>query len=157
MAEKRCPNCGQENPDFFDNCQFCQTSLKSDPKLHAGDAPSEMDTGELEPILPEWLQDARQQNRDSVEDNSVSPETKPRIQSIEPVDLLAGLSSQDDSDEDEVPDWLASINPVEDKRPSLTSSADEKEEPSDFFAQFSQIESSQDTSVEEPVQKEDAP
>ena len=155
MAEIRCSNCGQENPDFFDNCQFCQTPLKTDDLLHAGDAPSEKDTGELEPILPEWLQDARQQNRDSVEDNSVSPETKPRIQKNEPLDLLAGLSSQDDSDEDEVPDWLSSINPIGDDESSRPSLSSEKEEPSDFFAQFSQAESQLSTpAADEPDQND---
>ena len=149
MPEIRCPNCGQENPDFFDNCQFCQTSLKTDDLLRAGDAPSEMDTGELEPILPEWLQDARQQNRDSVDDNSVNPETRSQVQKKNgPLDLLAGLASQDNSDEDEVPDWLSSINPVGDeKSPQSSSPSGEKEEPSDFFAQFSQAESQPSTPV----------
>ena len=57
MPEILCPNCGKENPDFFDACQFCQTPLHPEDTLHAGDAPSEKDTGELEQILPEWLQD----------------------------------------------------------------------------------------------------
>ena len=157
MAEIRCPNCGQDNPDFFDNCQFCQTPLKLDSTFHAGDAPSEMDTGELEPILPEWLQDARQQNRDSVEDNSVGSVTRPRAQSSEPLDLLAGLSSQDDSDEDEVPDWLASINPVENDKSTRPSMSDEKEdEPSDFFSQFSKTDESQPSTpvAEESVEND---
>ncbi len=68
MADIRCSHCGENNPDFLDVCQFCQSPLKSESMLHAGEAPSEKDTGELEPILPEWLQDARQQSRESAED-----------------------------------------------------------------------------------------
>jgi len=144
MSEIICSNCGKENPDFFDNCQFCQEPLRSESTLQPGENPAEMDTGELEPILPDWLQDARQQSRDSGDADSFSPETKPRIQTNEPLDLLAGLAAQDDSDEDEVPDWLASINPVKEGK-SETTSSDQEEEPSDFFSQFSQAESQPDT------------
>jgi len=151
MADIRCSHCGNNNPDFFDNCQFCQSPLKSESMLHAGDEPKKLDTGDLEPILPDWLQDARQQNRDAVEDNSVSPETKPRIQN-EPFDLLAGLASQAESDDDDVPDWLSSINPVAKQTPSMPSSKQDGE-PSDFFSQFSQSESQSSTpSVSEPEQ-----
>ncbi len=52
---------------------------------------------------------------------------------------MAGLSSQDDAEEDDVPDWLAGINPVG-ETPSTSD-----EEPSDFFAQFSQTESQPST------------
>jgi len=157
VADIRCSNCGQNTPDFLDTCQFCQTPLNSEHLVHTGEIPSEKDTGDLEPILPEWLQDARQQNRDSVDDNSVSPEAKPQVQKDEPLDLLAGLASQDDSDEDEVPDWLASINPVEDKKPLLPSTPDENDEgTSDFFAQFPQDESQPSAPIkeEEPAQNE---
>jgi hypothetical protein len=146
MADIRCSHCGKDNPDFFDVCQFCQSPLKSESMLHAGDVPSEKDTDELEPILPEWLQDARQQSKDSVEDDTFIPENKPRIQNADPIDLLAELASQDDSeDEDEVPDWLASINPVEDKKSPLVPASGEKEDSTDFFAQFSQTESQPST------------
>ena len=144
MAEIRCSNCGKENPDFFDNCQFCQEPLRSESTLQPGENPAEMDTGELEPILPDWLQDARQQSRDSGDAESFSPETQPRVQANEPLDLLAGLAAQDDSDEDEVPDWLASINPVGESKSNSTSVSDEQEEPSNFFAQFSQTEPQMD-------------
>ena len=121
--------------------------------VHTGEMPSEKDTGELEPILPEWLQDARQQSRESADDDSFGPETRPKVQSAEPIDLLAGLASQDDSEEDEVPDWLASISPVEDEKSGQPSTSDEKEEPPDFFAQFSQTEPQPSTpSADEPAQ-----
>ena len=155
MAEILCPNCGKENPDFFDNCQFCQAELKPESTLQPGENPAEVDTGDLEPILPEWLQDARQQSRDSEDAGSFSPETKPRIQTNEPLDLLAGLAAQDDSDEDEVPDWLVSINPVEDKKSTLPSASDKEEEPSDFFAQFSQSDSQPASSQADSPEQDD--
>lgn len=156
MPEILCPNCGKENPDFFDACQFCQTSLHPEDTLHAGDAPSEKDTGELEQILPEWLQDARQQNRESDDAESFSPETQPKVQATEPVDLLAGLASQGDKDDeegDDVPDWLAAINPVKEDQP-LTPSGTDEEESSDFFAQFSQADSQPSISVVEETRQE---
>jgi len=156
MPEILCPNCGKENPDFFDACQFCQTPLHPEDTLHAGDAPSEKDTGELEQILPEWLQDARQQNRDAEDAETFSPDTQPRIQTTESVDLLAGLASQGDSDEeDDVPDWLAAINPVSEDQSSTPSDTDE-EESSDFFAQFSQAESQPSLPVVEETEQESA-
>jgi len=159
MPEVLCPNCGRENPDFLDACQFCQTSLQPEDTLHAGDAPSDMDTGELEQILPEWLQDARQQNRDAEDAETFSPETQPRTQNTEPVDLLAGLASQGDTDDDEgddVPDWLAAINPIKEDQSSTSSETEEGT--SDFFAQFSQAEAQSSVPiVEEAVQGTVAP
>ncbi|HSG43780.1 MAG TPA: hypothetical protein VLA72_11545 [Anaerolineales bacterium] len=157
MAEIKCSNCGKENPDFFDNCQFCQEPLKLESTLQPGENPAEMDTGDLEPILPDWLQDARQQSRDSGDAESFSPETRPRIQTNEPQDLLAGLAAQDDSDEDEVPDWLASISPVEENKTDAPSTSDDNDgESSDFFSQFSQAESQPVTSSTEEPEQSDA-
>ena len=140
MPEIRCPNCGKSNPDFFDACQFCQSPLEKN-KIRIGDSPEKMDTGELEGILPEWLKDARQQNRDSGKDQTVQASvTTPQFRKNEPPDLLAGLMSQADDDDDDVPDWLAGMNPVKDvpSTSKLTSTKKEEEQPSDFFAQFSQ-------------------
>jgi len=158
MPEILCPNCGKENPDFFDACQFCQTSLQPDDTLHAGDTPLEKDTGELEQILPEWLQDARQQNRESDAAETFSPETRPRVKNTEPVDLLAGLASQGDSDEEDedVPDWLSAINPVKDTGSLMLSNASGEEEPSDFFAQFSQTEAQPSEPIADEMDQDDA-
>ncbi len=150
MADIRCPHCGKDNPDFLDVCQFCQSPLKPESMLHAGDTPIKKDTGELEPILPDWLKDARQQNREAAEEEEA---TRPKIPKVEPPDLLAGLASQAESDEEEVPDWLAGLNPVADK-PSSTSASDE-EAPSDFFAQFMQSgEKEPEPSASEPEEAE---
>jgi len=124
MAEIKCPMCGKPNPEELDVCQFCEARLKpltdelarSQPPIHPGEEPTEQDTGELEPILPQWLRDIRQQSRDSVEDaeNDKSAEQAPveeeapQPEPEEPADLLAGLQSQSEED-DEIPDWLAGL------------------------------------------------
>ncbi len=166
MADIRCPHCGKDNPDFFDVCQFCQSPLSPEAMVHIGDEPTKKDTGELEEILPDWLKDARKQGKNvEAADDVFRSQTRPKVPKDEPPDLLAGLMSQAESDEDEVPDWLASINPVAEKK-IPTSKPANKEEPSDFFAQFKAAEhkptapiASEPEQVEMPISKgmEEAP
>ncbi len=118
MADIRCPNCGKNNPDFLDLCQFCQTPLKSESMLQIGKSPTKKNTGELEPILPEWLRDVRQQARESAEENAAQEAAHSKAQKNEAPDLLAGLASQARADDDEIPDWLAGINPASAAKPS---------------------------------------
>jgi hypothetical protein len=120
MPEIKCPMCGKPNPDDLDACQFCEARLKpvtdelsrSQPPIHVGDEPTKKDTAELEPVLPKWLRDVRQQSRESTEGGSEG--TEPVRAEEEPVaeepgeDLLAGLQSQPE-DEEIVPDWLAGL------------------------------------------------
>ncbi len=144
MADIRCPNCGMDNPDFLDDCQFCQAPLRPDPdpKIQTGDSPTKKNTGELEAVLPAWLQDVRQQSRDSAAEDAIEAATSPLIEKEAAPDLLAGLANQSASEDDEVPDWLADLNPVEEKESSKPSSS-ENTSPSDFFSQFEQDESAQ--------------
>jgi len=79
MADIRCSHCGRNNPDFLDVCQFCQSPLKSESMLHIGDKPTKKTTGELEPILPEWLRDVRQQGRDSAEEDAAQADAQPKV------------------------------------------------------------------------------
>jgi hypothetical protein len=147
MTEIRCPNCGKNNSDILDVCQFCQTPLKPEAMLRIGDSPTKKNTGELESVLPDWLRDVRQQARDSAEEEAAQAAAQPKPQKNEPPDLLAGLASQAGrADDEEVPDWLASINPTvkpkpfdpsQDKPPAPTPPA----QGTDFFAQFNQGES----------------
>lgn len=106
--------------------------------MHTGENPVKKNTGELEPILPQWLKDVRQQGRESAAKDAEEEAAKPKVQKSEPPDLLAGLASQARGDEEDVPDWLASINPITKPSPA-TSPAPEPE--SDFFAQFRESES----------------
>ena len=120
MPEIKCPMCSKPNPDNLDACQFCEARLKpvtdelsrAQPPIHVGDEPTKKDTAELEPVLPKWLRDVRQQSRESTEDGSEGSEpvrAEEEIVAEEPgEDLLAGLQSQPE-DEEVVPDWLAGL------------------------------------------------
>lgn len=104
----QCPNCGTNNPPDQKVCQKCQTPL-TDISFKAGQVPVRKDTGELEPILPQWLRDARESARTS-ESNKTSSQPETPQPPASNVDFLAGLQSQSGSeDEEEVPDWLANI------------------------------------------------
>ena len=78
MGGVTCPNCGKDNPDFLDNCQFCQAVLRSESTLNIGENPTKKVTGDLEPILPDWLRDARQQGRDSADEDAQKEANKPK-------------------------------------------------------------------------------
>src|SRR5215211_8331934 len=114
MAEIRCPNCGRNNPDLLDVCQFCQTPLKPESVLRSGEKPTKKNTGELESVLPDWLKDMRQQAKDSAEEEEAAQASvRSSPAKNEPPDLLAGLASQTgNAEEEDVPDWLASLNPA---------------------------------------------
>jgi hypothetical protein len=116
MAEIKCPMCSKPNPAELDVCQFCEARLKpltdelsrSQPPIHPGEEPTDMDTGQLEPVLPQWLREVRQQARDSAEEDAEQASAAEEAsQPDEASDLLAGLQSQ--SDDEEVPDWLAGL------------------------------------------------
>jgi hypothetical protein len=110
MAEITCPMCGKPNPADQAVCQYCEARLKpltdelsrSQPPIRPGEEPTDVDTGQLEPILPQWLRDIRQQSRESADEDAEQPPAE------EKADLLAGLQSQSEGDE-EIPDWLAGL------------------------------------------------
>ncbi len=149
MADIRCANCGKNNPDFLDNCQFCQSPLKREAMVHPGESPVKKNTGELEPILPQWLKDVRQQGRESAAKDAEEEAAKPKVQKNEPPDLLAGLASQAKGEEEEIPDWLASINPVTKPSPDAPPAPSPE---SDFLSQFKESEpASPEPQTNEPV------
>jgi hypothetical protein len=151
MADIVCPNCKKNNPDFLDVCQFCQTPLKPESMVHIGEKPIKKDTGELEPILPEWLRDIRQQSKDSADEQAAQTAFPSKVQKNQPPDFLAGLASQASrSDDDEVPDWLASLNPAPKPKSAIPSTPEPE---TDFFAQFNKTKSEPAaTPVEEPAE-----
>lgn len=132
MAEMiTCPVCGAQNPANQKKCQRCQTTLVSDGLVQPGQAPIRKDTGELEPLLPQWLQDARQSAKENSESQQQTQQSAPEPAAKKPAasstDFLAGLQSQAGDDEDEeIPDWLASITGT----PAPKQKASEAEEPS---------------------------
>jgi hypothetical protein len=136
MADIRCPQCGKNNPDFLDVCQFCQSPLQSESMLHIGEKPTKKDTGDLEGVLPDWLKNARQQARDSAQEEAAHVAAQPKVQKEEPVDLLAGLFQSDASDDEDVPDWLSSINQNVKGKPPVGAPPVQPEPETDFFAQF---------------------
>ena len=114
----KCPVCGENNRPDQEFCQNCQTRLgplpgssrDGDEILKPGQAPTKKNTAELEPILPQWLKDARDsaRNLNTGDPQAEQPPQKP--QPASPVDFLAGLQSQShDGDEEDIPDWLASL------------------------------------------------
>jgi len=110
-----CPACGEINPPDLEFCQNCQARLHpltgplkgENAPIQPGQPPIKKATAELEPILPQWLREARQKARQAAEEEASLPEEKRPSAPQEP-DLLAGLASQS-QDEEEIPDWLASI------------------------------------------------
>jgi hypothetical protein len=120
----KCPVCGESNPKEFEFCQYCQSRLQpltgplkgADAPIKPGSAPTKKSTADLEPILPQWLRDARSSARDASEgdlpqtpqQSKLSPRPSPSASSASQ-DLLAGLSAQSDDDDEETPDWLANI------------------------------------------------
>lgn len=119
MADTLCPKCGRENPASLSVCQFCQAPLPSESTLRIGEKPTKRNTGELEPVLPDWLRDLQKQSKDSAEKEAASAASMPKVQKAEPPDFLAGLASQStDADEEDIPDWLKSLSPKTDARPA---------------------------------------
>jgi hypothetical protein len=118
MADINCPMCGKANPPDRDVCQYCEARLKpltdelsrSQPPIRPGEEPTEMDTGQLESVLPQWLRDIRQQARESADEEEAEqpPQAEDARQQGEKADLLAGLQSQSEGEE-EIPDWLAGL------------------------------------------------
>jgi hypothetical protein len=131
-----CPVCGENNPGGQEFCQYCQSRLQpltgslkgADAPLKPGQAPTKKNTAELEPILPQWLKDARSSARSNEQPESPQLPQRPPVPaktSSSDEDLLAGLRSQSaDNEEDETPDWLASITGAtpKPKKPATESS-----------------------------------
>jgi hypothetical protein len=118
----QCPVCGESNSEDSDYCQQCNSPLHPDvAPLKPGELPTKKkNTAQLEPILPQWLRDAREQSRQTAQEEDPGMQTlKSQPAPEQPahnVDFLAGLQSHaKDDDEDETPDWLASITGVSNK------------------------------------------
>lgn len=118
-----CPVCGTENPSDQEYCRSCQAALAATDEgdassIQPGQSPTKRQTAELEPILPQWLRDARDAARSTEpeDSNQAMPPQSEKTRPIASEDLLAGLQSQSGQDEDEdVPDWLANITGAQPK------------------------------------------
>ncbi|MDP2777259.1 MAG: hypothetical protein Q8O48_06430 [Anaerolineales bacterium] len=132
-----CPSCGENNLPDQEFCQYCQTRLQpltgplkgADAPIKPGQVPTKKNTAELEPILPQWLRDARdlarKDDQQAAQENLQQPAQSQPASSAK--DLLAGLQSQaGDVKESDLPDWLASITGV------ISKSTKSQTESSDF-------------------------
>ncbi len=120
MDTIKCPVCGEMNPANSEFCQNCMSRLEpltgplkeENAPLQPGQIPTKKVTAELEPILPQWLREAREKARQSTSgdatDSSLFVDNPTPVAPSTP-DLLAGLTSQGDNEEEEVPDWLVSL------------------------------------------------
>jgi len=120
MEGINCPVCGEMNPANTEFCQNCRSRLTpltgplkgEDAPIQPGQIPTKKVTAELEPILPQWLRDAREKARQSASEETAdssfaAPTSVPPVPSTP--DLLAGLASQGNDEEEAVPDWLVSL------------------------------------------------
>ncbi len=113
MADVKCPVCGQQNPADATVCGNCKSPLTGAPApIQPGEIPTKKSTSELEPILPEWLRDARDKARQSAAgdlEQIQPPSQAAQLAGTSASDLLAGLQAQSADEEEEIPDWLSSL------------------------------------------------
>ncbi len=113
----KCPNCGENNLADVEFCQYCKSRLQpltgnlaaEDQPLMPGQPPTKKSTADLEPVLPQWLRDARESARQSSYEEETQNPPQPASAVFSSGDLLAGLQSQTGEEEEEIPDWLANI------------------------------------------------
>ncbi len=123
-----CPSCGRSNPSEREFCQYCRSPLTpaSGQPLTPGQAPTPKSTSEFEPVLPQWIKDARDAAKRSSQEEEPQPSVAPqaRPSAFLGGDLLAGLQSQSQEEEEDIPDWLADITgqPKKPKTPKPESS-----------------------------------
>jgi hypothetical protein len=114
-----CPACGEKNPPDLVFCKNCQARLKRGNKADdEGSGTNRLDSSGHgaaadDSNLPAWLRDARDEFRrvdlgGATEDESEA-ESPPPGAGAGSSDLLAGLASQQDNQDEELPEWVARI------------------------------------------------
>ncbi len=131
----KCSVCGESNLSDQEFCQYCQSRLQpltgtlkgADAAIKPGQVPTKKNTAELEPILPQWLRDARDSARKSAENDAAQAGRQPQesFSASSMPDLLAGLQSQAGNEEEETPDWLANITGAAPKAKKLQADSPE--------------------------------
>ncbi len=114
MSDILCPNCGMPNPDDQSVCSFCRQPLHASDNgesIRPGDMPTKKITADLEPVLPQWLKDARQKARQAAEEAATeqaqSAAAQPASQQPEAPNWLAGLeATAREEDQEEIPEWM---------------------------------------------------
>jgi hypothetical protein len=109
-----CPVCGEANDAGMEFCQNCQWRLRPvenrDGNEKALTGRAKLPPGEAgsEPAVPQWLHEARVRTLRGIEGEagqSNAPKKAAGRRGSE--DLLAGLASQKQGRDDEIPDWVA--------------------------------------------------
>lgn len=154
----KCSVCGEINPADLEFCQNCQSRLQpltgplrgENAPISPGQAPTKKVTSELEPILPQWLRQAREQARRSAEEEASRAEEDRRAKPApRGPDLLAGLASQSQDEEEDVPDWLASITGAPGKK--------KKAEPEDIQVKYVELGHEEETASTSSDEESAAP
>jgi hypothetical protein len=118
MADILCSKCGMPNPGEQNVCSFCRQSLRvseDELSIHPGEMPTKKTTADLEPVLPDWLRDARAKARRADEelaaDEAKTAAEQPAPQAPVVADWLAGLESTSRNEEqDEIPEWMSGVS-----------------------------------------------
>ena len=156
MAEIRCPNCGRNNPDVLDVCQFCQAPLKPDSVLRIGDTPARKIRVNWNSFSPSGSRMfvSRQGTSRRKKLNKQLPNQSPAKRSLS-IFWRDSASQAGSSDEEEVPDWLARINPAKPKPEAPSAPTPQPE--TDFFAQIQAKRINSTWQEYEPVQEDIPP
>lgn len=118
MADILCQNCGMPNAEEQTQCSFCSEPLQkstASASIPSGQVPTKKTTAELEPILPQWLRDARQQAREGAQEEQaeevrMAAENPVPPAQDSPSDFLAGLAATTRQEEsEEIPDWMRGV------------------------------------------------
>jgi len=126
MADLLCSHCGMPNPPGQNVCSFCRQPLRApedSQPIRPGELPTKKTTAELEPVLPDWLKDARANARRVDAENAVEQAQAavehPAPKKEEVPDLLAGLESASrEEQEDDIPEWMRGAAPAPAERPA---------------------------------------
>ena len=114
------------NPPGQNVCSFCRQPLRApedSQPIRPGELPTKKTTAELEPVLPDWLKDARANARRVDAENAVEQAQAavehPAPKKEEVPDLLAGLESASrEEQEDDIPEWMRGAAPAPAERPA---------------------------------------
>ena len=126
MADLLCSHCGMPNPPGQNVCSFCRQPLRApedSQPIRPGELPTKKTTAELEPVLPDWLKDARANARRVDAENAVEQAQAavehPAPKKEEVPDLLAGLESASrEEQDDDIPEWMRGAAPTPAERPA---------------------------------------
>jgi len=128
MADLLCPHCGMPNPPGQNVCSFCRQPLRApedSQPIRPGELPTKKTTAELEPVLPDWLKDARANARRVDADAARAAEqAQAAVEHLAPQkeevpDLLAGLESASrEEQDDDIPEWMRGAAPTPAERPA---------------------------------------